>query len=177
MNYEPSFNDAVQFTLVKEGVLSDNPNDKGGLTKYGITHTTWAAYLAANKGAKLPATVDKITRDQAIDVYYTMYWKAPKIDALPRELQGPAFDFEVNSGGRAIETLQAVLGVDQDGELGPVTLGKMTTMQAPALRRLRNDYITQRGIFLMDLAQHNQNDVTFIKGWFKRVVSLYDFAY
>lgn len=177
VNYEPSFNDAVAFTLVKEGVLSDNANDAGGLTKYGITHTTWDAYRAASGDATLPKSVAQITKDHAIAVYYKNYWLAPKINALPRELQGPAFDFEVNSGGRAIETLQGVLGVDVDGELGPVTLGKMMTMQAGALRRLRNDYVTARGVFLMSLAQNNDNDVAFIKGWFKRVAGLYDFAY
>lgn len=171
--YEPSFMDAVQFTLVAEGLLSDNAHDAGGLTKYGVTHNTWDAYRAKANDATLPKSVADITKDQAIAVYHLMFWKEPGIATLPRELQGPAFDFQVNSGSHAISTLVSLLAVhDLAG-----AVAKMAPMQAPALRRLRNDYVTARGVFLMDLAQHNDNDVDFIEGWFRRVVKLYDFAY
>lgn len=175
--YEQTFNDAVNFTLRAEGLLSNNPKDAGGLTKFGITHVTWADYLVAKKDPKLPLSVKDITVDQAIQVYYEFYWLKPKINLLPAEVQGPAFDFEVNSGSRAIETLQFVLGLKTDGDVGPVTLAKLAPLQGAALRRLRNDYVTARGAFLMNLAQQNANDVAFIEGWFKRVVKLYDFAY
>lgn len=173
MIYEPSFNDAVNFTLVAEGVLSDNAHDAGGLTKYGVTHTTWDAYRAKKGDKTLPLSVAQISKDQAIDLYHEMFWHDPGINQLPRELQGAAFDFQVNSGSHAISTLTQMLGV---GNLAGA-VAKLAPMQAPQLRRLRNDYVTARLHFLLSLAQSNRNDVDFIVGWFNRVSKLYDFAY
>src|SRR5260221_14475437 len=65
MIYEPSFNDAVNFTLRAEGLLSNNPNDKGGLTKFGVTQARWAQYRA--KFPTLPQSVSNITVDQAVE--------------------------------------------------------------------------------------------------------------
>jgi lysozyme family protein len=175
--YEPTFNTAVDFTLRSEGRLSNNRNDAGGLTKFGVTHDTWDVYRALKKDPLLPKSVAAITVDHAIDVYYELFWKKPKINLLPAEVQVPAFDFQVNSGFHAIETLQRVLGVAADGDIGPATLAKLAPLQGTALRRLRNDYVTARGVYLMNLAQTNTNDVTFIEGWFRRVAKLYDFAY
>jgi lysozyme family protein len=175
MSYEPSFNDAVEFTLRKEGVLNNNPNDSGGLTKFGITQKTLDAFAKAHEQKSF--SVSQLTVEGAIEIYYAEYWRAPKIDQLPRELQGPVFDFVVNSGGTAVKQLQAILGVAQDGDIGPVTLAKLVDMQPQALRRLRNSYITARLVFLADLVQHQPKDVVFIEGWVRRVTSLYDFAY
>ena len=174
MTYEPAFNDAVQFTLVAEGVLSDNPNDAGGLTKFGITHETWDAYTVKNGLEK--SSVADITVAQAIDVYHEFFWQP--IAALPSELQGPAFDFGVNSGPeQAIRAVQVVLGVKADGELGPITIARAAAVKVSDLRKLRNVYVSARIAFLLELAQHHANDVTFIGGWFNRVAKLYDFAY
>lgn len=173
MIYEPSFMDAVQFTLVAEGLLSDNAHDAGGLTKYGVTHGTWEGYRLKQKNPALPASVKDITKDQAIDLYHAVFWDEPGINQLPRELQGPAFDFQVNSGQRAMTALFAQIGVQNLAG----ALAKLKDVQAGQLRRIRNDYVTQRLVFLMDLAQHNSNDVDFIEGWARRVVKLYDFAY
>ena len=110
MTYTADFNQAVDFTLRAEGKLSNNPNDKGGLTKFGVTQARWlqyrakAASLTGNSIASLPQSVSNITVDQAIEFYFTEFWTAPGIALLPRELQVPAFDFYVNSGDNAIES-------------------------------------------------------------------------
>jgi lysozyme family protein len=175
MTYENEFNAAVDFTLRQEGVLSNNPNDRGGLTKYGITADTFAAYK--KKHPELtgwPIRVNDITTDQAIEIYHSEFWRAD----LPRELQLPYFDFAVNSGpGRAATLLQTAMGADADGVIGPVTLAKLAALQGPALRKLRNNFVTARLIFLADDVQHRAQDVTFIEGWVRRVTKLYDFAY
>lgn len=180
MSYEPSFNDAVEFTLRKEGILSDQAGDKGGLTKYGITQEIWNKYLAIGytDPKRCPRSVADIDVSYALYCYNLFFWKQPGIDKLPRELQGPVFDFVVNSGqGNAVKVLQGLLGVAQDGSIGPVTLAKLAPMQAPALRKLRNDYVTARIIFLANYVQVNPSQVKFIEGWDRRVTSLYDFAY
>jgi len=52
---------------------------------------------------------------------------------VPDAIKFDLFDMAVNSGvGTAIKTLQRTVGVDDDGNLGPVTLQAVVSM--PALR-------------------------------------------
>lgn len=176
-DYSPQFKAAAEFTLVAEGILSDNPKDAGGLTKFGVTQATWDDYRKfVSDGDARPASVRDIEVTDALDVYFEFFWKP--IAALPSEVQGPAFDFAVNSGvEQAVKTFQSILCVTADGELGPVTLARAGAVKISSLRKLRNQYVSARIDFLLNLAQHQSNDVTFIEGWFKRVSQLYDFAY
>ncbi|WP_292497888.1 putative peptidoglycan-binding domain-containing protein, partial [Mesorhizobium sp.] len=55
--------------------------------------------------------------------YRCFYWDAVAGADLPDGIDYAVFDFAVNSGpGRAAKYLQAVLGVVQDGRIGPATL-------------------------------------------------------
>lgn len=161
---DPVFNTACQVTLVAEGVLSDHPNDKGGLTKYGITQKSWTAYVAKKKDKLLPRSVAQITRDQAITFYYSEYWVAPGLDKLPAEIAPAVFDFGVNSGMTRALRYYGLLKL-QGHE------------QGTALRRARNNYIAMRGRFLMNIAQRDHSQIAFIEGWFNRVIGQLDFAY
>lgn len=173
------FNQAVNNTLVIEGVLSDNPNDAGGLTKFGITHASWSAYASGK--TNLPQSVKDITRDQAIAFYRSEYWDKPGFYQLPNEIAPAVFDFAVNSGtAQAVRVLQSVLHVPVDGKLGPQTLAALAAVNTASpvpLRKLRNSYVIARGVFLMNVVQGNPKDVTFLEGWFKRVIGQLDFAY
>jgi lysozyme family protein len=56
-------------------------------------------------------------------LYRCFYWDAVAGADLPDGIDYAVFDFAVNSGpGRAAKYLQAVLGVVQDGRIGPATL-------------------------------------------------------
>ncbi|WP_281423880.1 glycosyl hydrolase 108 family protein, partial [Mesorhizobium silamurunense] len=55
--------------------------------------------------------------------YRRFYWDAVLGAELPDGVDCAVFDFAVNSGpGRAAKYLQAVLGVAQDGRVGPATV-------------------------------------------------------
>lgn len=161
---DPVFAGAVQTTLVAEGVLSDNPNDHGGLTKYGITQASWDIYRRPAKGSMLPASVRDITRDQAIQFYYTEYWVKPGLHAMPAEIAPAVFDFAVNSGVRRALAYYKLLKL-QGHE------------QGVALRRARNNYVAMRGRFLMNVCQRDHSQITFVEGWYNRIIGQLDFAY
>ncbi|MGX8008156.1 phage terminase large subunit family protein [Mesorhizobium sp. ORM8.1] len=56
-------------------------------------------------------------------LYRRFYWDAVAGAELPDGIDYAVFDFAVNSGpGRAAKYLQAVLGIAQDGRVGPATL-------------------------------------------------------
>jgi lysozyme family protein len=76
------------------------------------------------------------------------------------------FDAAVNSGpGRAAKWLQACVGVEQDGGIGPKTLAAAAAFD-PA--ELVEDYAKRRLSFLMDLPHWGP----FGKGWGRRVAAV-----
>jgi lysozyme family protein len=109
------FDECLAFTLRAEGGFSDHAADSGGATNMGVTRAT----LAAVRGhAVSKADVRALTRDEAADIYRSLYWKAVRGDELPGGVDAVVFDYAVNSGPKAaIRTLQGALGFKQDGVL------------------------------------------------------------
>ena len=76
------------------------------------------------------------------------------------------FDAAINSGpGRAAKWLQACVGVEPDGGIGPKTLAAVAAFDP---RELVEDYAKRRLSFLMDLPHWG----TFGKGWSRRVAEV-----
>lgn len=149
--------------LAHEGGYADHPRDPGGATKFGITHTT----LASWRGRPVSkADVRALTTGEATQIYETRYWRVIKGDALPYGVDYAVLDFAINSGpGRAASHLQKVLGVAQDGIIGPVTLKALFGMgRATVINRLCDSRLA----FLRGLS----NWPTFGKGWAARVAKV-----
>jgi lysozyme family protein len=115
------FNACMPFIFKAEGGYSDNPTDPGGPTNYGITLATLRAYEG---DPNLTADdVKKLTPAVAREIYRTAYWNRMQCGALPAGLDLEVFDFGVNSGpAESVKTLQGLVGVTQDGSVGPITL-------------------------------------------------------
>jgi lysozyme family protein len=115
------FDACMPFIFKVEGGYSNNPADPGGPTNYGITLATLRAYegdpnLTADDFKKLTPAVAK-------EIYRTAYWNRMQCGALPAGLDLEVFDFGVNSGpAESVKTLQRLVGVTQDGSVGPITL-------------------------------------------------------
>lgn len=132
--YSDDFLHAVHEVLELEGVLSDDPTDRGGLTKYGITHTLWDAWLKKyNKD--YPASVADIDKNMAISVYWEEFWESLKIGSIgSRLIETELFEAAVNvSPARAAKMFQNAINycrtswwepIRVDGKIGPVTLEK-----------------------------------------------------
>ena len=120
-----NFNKSLSLVLRHEGGYVNNPNDPGGATNKGITQYTYDAYRGANN---LPTrSVKSITDSELKEIYNRRYWDAIAGDYLPEGVDYAVFDFAVNSGpSRAVKFLQNVVGVDQDGAVGKITLGAVS---------------------------------------------------
>lgn len=115
-----NFDRAVQIVLAKEGVLSNDANDPGGLTKYGIS-----------KAAYPDLDIAKLTVDDAIAIYRRDYWAKVRGDELTWIFALPLFDCAVNQGvATAVNFFQAALKVPVDGDFGPTTMGAATKAAA-----------------------------------------------
>lgn len=114
------FHDCVAVIFHHEGGYVDHPDDPGGATNLGITHTTLAAWRGR---AVSRADVRALDLDEAREIYRANYWNALSCDQLPAGVDLVAFDFGVNAGvRRAAKMLQTVLGVAADGQIGPITV-------------------------------------------------------
>jgi lysozyme family protein len=107
-----AFADACRWVIeVAEGG-SRLITDQGGLTRWGIS-----------KRAYPNLDIEHLTREQAEALFWRDYWLPIKGDSLPPALAFALFDAAVNAGPRrAVQILQAVLRVKQDGVVGPETL-------------------------------------------------------
>lgn len=133
-----TFDRALALVLELEGGFANHPNDPGGATNLGITRAT----LAKARGRPVTvAEVKDLTRAEAGSIYRRLYWNAVRGDELPAGLDLAVFDFAVNSGpGRAIRTLQTVLGTAPDGRIGPVTLAAArAAVPSDAIRALTRE--------------------------------------
>lgn len=163
-----NFERALKEILRHEGGFSNHKVDPGGATNKGITLATFRAYVKPNATV---ADLKKITDDQVSAVYYKQYWAPILGPDLPSGLDYAVFDLAVNSGvARAARMLQKVLGVTQDGKIGPQTLKaaeKVDTKET--IKRL----CAARLAFLRGL----KTWPTFGKGWARRVEDVQAVAY
>lgn len=82
-----NFDQAVEFVLEREGLLSNHVNDRGGLTKYGISQK-----------ANPDIDVANLTRNEAIAIYKDRYWDSIGADNMNMATALVAFDASVNHG-------------------------------------------------------------------------------
>lgn len=164
---------ALELMFGDEGGYSNRKTDRGGPTKYGVTHTT----LAAVRGKKevTAADVKALTLAEATDIYRRSYWAQSGGDVLPKGLDYATFDFGVNSGPtRAVKSLQAVLagkGVyagKQDGHIGEQTLAGVRSYPG-GVRMLIIDYCDERMRFLRSLTSPKTGFPVNGRGWTIRV--------
>jgi len=103
---------AVQIVLEDEGAFSDDKQDPGGKTKYGISQLAYPTLDIAN-----------LTVAQAKTIYLIDYWRRAGCDRLPWRWALPVFDCAVNQGAEeAVDLLQQALNLKVDGLVGKVTI-------------------------------------------------------
>lgn len=160
---ERNFQRALALVLKHEGGWADHPKDPGGATMKGVTLANFRRYVKPN------ATKDdlrKITDAQVSTCYRQFYWNAVSGAELPDGIDYAVFDFAVNSGpSRAAKYLQKVVGVPQDGKVGPATIkAAKAVFPATVINKLCDD----RMAFLRRLSTWS----TFGKGWSRRVTDV-----
>lgn len=149
-----TFDRAIAFVLNWEGGLSEDPQDAGHVTNFGIS-----------KAAYPNVDIHGLTQDKAIEIYRTDYWFRYRCGELPAQLAIILFDSAVNQGpGTAIRALQESLHVRADGAIGAETIA---AAQRSNLRATVPEFIAQRA-FHYSL---NRDVAHFGLGWFRRLAA------
>lgn len=121
--------------IEREGDYVDNPLDRGGPTRFGISEAVARAQGYAGPMRRLP-------RDEAVAIYKRLYWLRPRLDKIAERSEAIAeelFDTGANMGPAvAITFLQRALSalnrdrkdyadLVPDGRIGPMTLAALDT--------------------------------------------------
>lgn len=170
------FDKAIKFIIASETVykkghygdleyaISENePGDDGGLTKYGIDFRSHPE-----------VDIEKLSYDQAVEIYRKDYWGKSKSEELPYPLSLVHVDGAVNAGiGQQTKFLQRVCGVDDDGILGPKTLkSALQTCEEEGVKNVCLGIIALRTKFYKDLAEKKPEKARFLNGWLNRLEKL-----
>lgn len=179
-----AFERAFQHTVGIEGGYSDDPNDSGGKTKFGITEA-----VARENGYQ--GDMQDLPMEFAHQVYRSKYWDLIHLDdvaSVNEAIAAELFDTAVNTGVQfAALSFQSALNafnrqqrdyedIVVDGLIGPATLrafrgytakrgvSEGTQVLLAALNALQ-------GSFYIRLAEKRPKDEDFMYGWFRtRVV-------
>lgn len=108
-----NFDQAFEKLIGHEGGYSNDPNDPGGETKFGISKRSYPHLDIA-----------ALTLHDAKLIYRRDFWDKCRCEDMLPDLRFAVFDGAVNSGvTQSVKWLQLALGVDADGVVGPITLG------------------------------------------------------
>lgn len=176
---------AIAFTLKNEGGFVERVGDPGGATNFGIS-LRFLNHLTPEELANVgmpkvvhPEDVERMTVDQAKQIYQVMFWEAGGFDRMSSvNLARHVFDFAVTSGiGTAIKSLQQAIWavrpdrfhtLKNDGVLGPATLGMINESDIMLENEFIAAFISERANFYRNLVEKDTSLKIFLEGWLNR---------
>lgn len=165
-----NFQQAIEILLIEEGGLTNDPNDSGGLTNFGICQRD-----------NPNIDIKHLTKELAIEYYKKNWWLKFHFDLInDNQLSTWMFSHAVNCGSIVvIKCLQTVMrdimqqtgnfeGIQIDGLLGPSTAAIVNNIYKPShllqiQEKLWNNYLR-----IMEI---NPKDQKYYNGWHNRCFS------
>ena len=159
------FNKFLDYIFEVEGSFTDDENDRGGKTTWGITE---------EEAREFGYTGDmrNLTKDFAKNIYLKKYYLGNKLDKIIDDRVALSiFDWAVNSGGRGIKKSQIVankFGANLviDGIIGNKTLEAINAIDP---KMFLKEYHELQRAFYKNLAAKDSTQEDFLKGWLNRV--------
>ena len=154
-----AIDDDITAIIKREGPPSNDPNDAGGRTAYGISEKANPAAWA--HGAP--------TEAEARAIYMQKYVVTPGFDKIKDpQLQAQLIDFGVNSGPMiAIQKLQEILHVKVDGIMGPQTIVICNGMNSDDIN---TSLVVTRIKMIGQIVSKNPSQLKFLNGWLNRAL-------
>lgn len=162
-----TYEQAITQVFKDEGGYTNDRADKGGPTNWGITIYDARKYWKPDATAE---DVKNMPKSVAEEIYVLHYARPLEYDSLPAGVDYAVLDYGINSGiGRSAKVLQRLLGVTEDGSIGPVTLHAANSSDP---NHLINSIYNERLEFLKGLSNWN----VYGHGWTNRCTHGRDFA-
>lgn len=141
------FQKAVKFTLLREGFISNDPQDTGKLTIFGISSKWYPAEVEHLKKLINEGKIEE-AKEYATDFFYKEFWIKSGCMVLKFPMCLAVFDTAVNCGrSKAKEFLEECKG---DWKL----------------------YLLLRIVF----NTYCKSEKTHLRGWTRRIAKLYEFG-
>ena len=159
------FKKFLDYIFEVEGGFTDDENDRGGKTKYGIIE---------EEARQFGYTGDmrNLTKNFAKNIYLKKYYLGNKLDKILNDKVALSiFDWAVNSGRRGIKKAQIVankFGANLviDGIIGNKTLEAINAIDP---KMFLKEYHEMQRTFYKNLAAKDRTQEDFLKGWLNRV--------
>lgn len=162
----------VPFILRWEGGYVNDPYDLGGETCMGVTFKTYKVYC---KKKRLPEPnveqLKNLTKGEFTEILKTMYWDVCKADRIDSQSVANAIvDWAWNSGtATAIKRVQDIVGVQDDGIVGAVTLAAINSRSPlPLFGEIKQARIA----YIEEICRKRPANNRFKRGWLNRINSL-----
>lgn len=166
------FDEAMDFVFRWEGGLCEDKNDAGGITNYGIC----LRFLQTVDPKATRDDIKNMTKDRAKDLFYKYFWLPCRCDELPDKAAFALFDTAINVGvSQASKFLQRVVGVKDDGKVGPDTVGAVKEyVEKHGEAELTVEFLKKRSQFYKNIVAKRPSQKVFLKGWLNRTTALAD---
>ena len=167
-----AFYPILERVLDVEGGYQKMPEDSGNYnsldqlvgTNHGISAIAFESYYGYPPSE---ADMRALTQSQAITIYRRKYWDTIAGDEIHnQDLAHILFDGRVNHGRTGLKLMQRVLGVPQDGRMGPITLGALNSQDPGTIYYA---YKQERANLYYWLVDEYPRNARFLNGWLNRL--------
>ena len=148
-----------EYIIPNEGGLSDKPNDRGKLTKFGISKNTYPNEDILN-----------LTRERANAIIYRDFYKWNGLNKLPYPIRGFVVDYGMPSSPlNAIKTVHKVLGLPSNGNIiGPATMEKLKNFSQQDYEKFLEQYKQSMLEYYNNIVKNDSTQKGNLEGWLNR---------
>jgi len=176
------FDLALAYIIANEGEkFVDDPKDRGGATKYGISQkflkSALSRFRIVKNGIITSDIIKQLTYDQAATIYYWEFWQPSKLEQLTsQKITNYIFDCCVNHGlsngirmaQRAILATTPRVPMIDDGIIGNGTVLAINAAPECLIAALRAD----RAAFMRAIVFDDIGQTSNLRGWLNRCYEL-----
>lgn len=165
-------NKLMPFVFKWEGGWSNHSSDPGGATNMGVTLETWKSQGYDKDGDKDIDVADLkiITKADATKIMKKNYWDRWDADLIESQaVANILVDWTWCSGAWGIKIPQRLLGLVEDGSVGPKTIQAVNDTIKKNEAKFLEQLYKAREQFIEDIIKKNSKLATFRKGWYNRM--------
>jgi len=180
--YDKHFEKAIEHIFELEGYISDNKNDSGGYTKYGISYQFVKDNLQrlqqlgfCKPTLTIKNCIKNLDKETAKKIYYEFFYKPLKLNSVDDFfIKAYCLDMAINMGVKtSIKILQKALndcgaGLKVDGIIGNKTLN---VIKKSDKNKLKIYLLKNRILYYIDVVKRRKENLVFLKGWVNRSFS------
>jgi lysozyme family protein len=151
----------------ESSAYTNNPNDRGGPTKYGITLNT----LRGEPGLEdaTAESVKNLTQAQAVEIYARRY-AAPYTPLSNKQIFAFCVNGAVQHGVAGMnKIIQRAIGVTPDGILGTASWRELQQQERNDPTALLADIVAERCKYYANIISKDSSQRAFAAGWLNRI--------